>query len=143
MPHTMSGEEIRTFLQEAPRTCHLATVREDGRPHVVPIWFTVDDDDVVFVTSSASVKARNLGRTGFAAVSVDESTPPFSYVVLEGSVELVDDMEQVRHWAAVIAARYMGAGWAEAYVQGEYFPDDLICRLTPRHMIGQAGLAEG
>lgn len=141
MPHPMSGEEIRAFLQDAPRTCHLATVREDGRPHVVPIWFTVDDGDILFATSSASVKGKNLGRTGFAAVSVDESTPPFSFVALEGPVELVDDIEQVRHWAGVIAAHYMGADWAEGYVQSDAFPDDVICRLTPSHMIGQAALA--
>lgn len=137
----MSIEEIRAFLREGARTCHLATVRANGRPHVVPIWYTVDDDDVVFATSSDSVKGKNLSRTGFAAVSVDERTPPFSFVALEGSVELEGDIEQVRLWAAVIAARYIGAVRAKEYVQSDGFPDDLICRLTPSHMIGQADLA--
>jgi PPOX class probable F420-dependent enzyme len=141
MPHKMSSEEIRTFLQEAPRTGHLATVREDGRPHVATIWFMVDGDDVVFATSSASVKGKNLTRTGFAALSVDDSVPPFSYVALEGPVVMVDDMEPVRHWATIIAARYMGSDWAEEFGRLDSFPDDLVCRLTPSHMTGHASMA--
>lgn len=142
MPHKMSNDEIRTFLLEAPRTCHLATVREDGRPHVVTIWFTVDGEDVVFTTSSASVKVKNLRRTGFAAISIDDSAPPFSYVALEGPVKIVDDLEQVRHWARIVATRYMGAEWAEEFVRGDNLPDDLYCRLIPSHITGQAVMAE-
>lgn len=140
VPHKMSSEEIRTFLQEAPRTAHLASTREDGCPHVATIWFMVDGDDVVFATSSASVKDKNLKGTGFAALSVDDSAPPFSYVALEGPVVMVDDMEQVRHWATIIAARYMGSDWAEEFGRLGSFPDDLLCRLTSSHMTSHAAM---
>ncbi len=40
----------------------MATVRNDGRPHVVPIWFDLDGDDLVFTTWHTSVKAANLRR---------------------------------------------------------------------------------
>jgi PPOX class probable F420-dependent enzyme len=120
----------------------MATVRSDGRPHVVPIWFVIDGEELVFVTHSSSVKARNLRRTGYAAVSVDDPRPPFSFAQVEGSVTLIDDIKQVRHWGEIGAARYIGAEAAAAYAASEGFPDDLLGRLTPARMTGIARLAD-
>lgn len=142
MPHKMSEEEIRTFLQEAPRTGHLATMREDGRPHVSTIWFVLDGEDVVFTTRHASVKGRNLARTHFAALSVDDPHPPFAYIALEGPVTIVDDPEQVRHWAAVIGGRYMGEDRAEEFGQLNSIPGEVVCRLSPSHMTGMRDMTE-
>lgn len=142
MPRVMTEQEILNFMMAAPRTGHLATAREDGRPHVSPLWFTVDGGSIVFATASSTVKGRNLRRAKFAALSVDDGAPPFSYVALEGPVELDDDMRQVRRWAEKIAARYIGEAAAAQFVQLESFPDDLICRLTPSHMSGLANMAE-
>ena len=142
MPTSMDDQQVLAFLAAGAPTAHLATVRPDGRPHVVPIWFVVDGEDLVFVTHSSSVKARNLRRTGYAAVSVDDPNPPFSFVTVEGPVTLVDDLEQVRHWGEVGAARYLGAAVAAAYAYGEHFPDDLLVRLALARMTGMAGLSE-
>ena len=38
----MSKNEIRNFLMQGTLTGKLATVKQDGSPHVVPIWFIVD-----------------------------------------------------------------------------------------------------
>lgn len=141
MPETMTRDQILAFLDASAPTAHLATVRADGRPHVVAIWFVRDGDDIVFVTSSASVKAKNLARTGYAALSVDDPQPPFAFVALEGPVAVDDDLEQVRHWGEIGAARYMGSEWARAYMAPDVFPDDLVCRLTPSHMTGMSNLA--
>jgi len=40
----MSNKEIKRFLMKDNFTGKLATVKEDGSPHVVPIWFVLDDD---------------------------------------------------------------------------------------------------
>jgi nitroimidazol reductase NimA-like FMN-containing flavoprotein (pyridoxamine 5'-phosphate oxidase superfamily) len=37
-------------------------VRRDGRPHVVPIWFDLDGETLVFTTGGNSVKAENIRR---------------------------------------------------------------------------------
>lgn len=143
MAQLMNDQEIMAFLMQEPRTGHVATVRKDGRPHVATLWFTVDGNDIVFVTSSESVKAKNLGQWQYAAFTVDDDRPPFSFVNLEGRVTVDEDMDQVRHWAEAIAARYMGAEWAAGFVQREDFPDDLVFRLTPKQMTGIAAMAEG
>jgi nitroimidazol reductase NimA-like FMN-containing flavoprotein (pyridoxamine 5'-phosphate oxidase superfamily) len=54
--------EQQAFLLEGTRTGKLATVRKDGRLHVVPIWFVLDGDTLVFTTGEASVKAANLRK---------------------------------------------------------------------------------
>ena len=62
----MSKEEIQSFLMSGTLTGKITTVRKDGRPHVVPIWFVVDKDDsninVVFTTGKDSMKAKHMLR---------------------------------------------------------------------------------
>ncbi len=140
MPHKMSNEEIRTFLTEVPRTGHLATVREDGRPHVATIWLALDGEDVVFTTWHSSVKGKNLARMHFAALSVDDPNPPFSFVALEGPVEIVNDADVSRHWATVIGGRYMGEDRAEELGLLNGIPGEVVCRLRPTHMTGQSNV---
>ena len=40
----MSKKEIRDFLMQGTLTGKLATVKQDGSSHVVPIWFVLDDN---------------------------------------------------------------------------------------------------
>ena len=74
---TMTDEQWRAFITEGTRTGKLATTRRDGRPHVVPIWFVLDGDDLVFNTGAETVKGRSLRRTGWASLCVDDERPPF------------------------------------------------------------------
>jgi PPOX class probable F420-dependent enzyme len=48
----------------------LATVRPDGRPHVVPLWFLWDGDAIVVLTKPHAQKVRNLVAEPRAMVSV-------------------------------------------------------------------------
>ena len=54
MPPLAPGEAWRRL--RAARVAYLATVREDGRPHVVPIVFAVDEDRMIY--SSADPKPK-------------------------------------------------------------------------------------
>ncbi len=83
----MTDAERRTFLMCGTRTGGAATVRADGRPHVVPVWFLLDGDTMVFSTRHKSVKARNM-RDPRALLCVDEETPPYAFVLVEGTVSL-------------------------------------------------------
>ncbi len=142
LAHRMTSEEIRSFLQVVPRTGHLATTRADGRPHVATIWFVLDGDDIVFTTWHESVKGRNLERTVFAALSVDDPNPPFSFVALEGPVTIINDDEQGRHWASIIGGRYMGEDRAGEFGQRNGVPGEYVCRLHPSHIIGMRDVTE-
>jgi PPOX class probable F420-dependent enzyme len=142
--HSMSEAEVRGFLTGLPaRPGVLATVRADGRPHVAPIWFDVDDDGaLVFNTGVDTVKGRNLAREGRAALSVDDDQPPFSFVLVEGAVELSDDLSEVRRWATRIGGRYMGAERAEEYGARNGVPGELVVRLRPARVTSAAELSD-
>jgi PPOX class probable F420-dependent enzyme len=140
----MSDEEVRAFLTASPpRTGKLATVRADGRPHVAPVWYVVDDDDgsLVFNTGESTVKGRNLRRDPRASICVDDDRPPFSFVVVEGVVEISDDLVELRRWAAHIGGRYMGDDRADEYGARNGVPGELVVRLRPAGVVAAADLA--
>jgi PPOX class probable F420-dependent enzyme len=145
MPYRpMSADEVRAFLTAMPaRPAILATVRADGRPHVAPVWYAVDDDGtILFNTGETTVKGRNLRRTGYAAMTVDDDVAPFSFVTLEGPVTISSDLDDVRHWAGVIGGRYMGAERAEEYGDRNGVPGELIVRLTPERVVSASDVAD-
>src|ERR687898_2624846 len=105
----MTEEEYREFMLDHPRTAVLATVRADGRPHVAPIWFDLDDDTLVFTTGETTVKARNMRRDPRVSLCVDEEEPPFHFVAIEGTSELAAGDPDLLYWATRIGGGYMGA----------------------------------
>jgi PPOX class probable F420-dependent enzyme len=138
----MSPEEYRAFLTERPRTASLATVRADGRPHVAPIWFDLDGDDLIFTTWHTSIKGQNLRRDPRVSLCVDDEAPPFAFVLFEGTATVSEDLDELRVWATRIAARYMGSDKAEAYGQRNGVAGELLVRVTPTKVVAQAGVAD-
>jgi PPOX class probable F420-dependent enzyme len=132
----MTAEHAREFLGHSTRTGKLASTRADGSPHLTPVWFVLDGDDLVFTTSTTSVKGRTLRRDPRAAMCVDDDGPPYSFVIVEGSVELSEDPEHLLEWATRIGARYMGADRAEEFGRRNGVPGELLVRLTPTKVIG-------
>ncbi|MET8573576.1 PPOX class F420-dependent oxidoreductase [Streptomyces sp. NPDC005012] len=142
MAHRMDDREWRDFVTAGTRTGKLATTRADGSPHVAPVWFTLDGDEVVLTTGADTVKGRNLARDGRAALCVDDERPPFSFVALTCRARLVDDLDELRHWATRIAARYMGEQRAEAFGARNAVPGELLVRLSVERVSAVAGLAD-
>src|SRR4051794_37216191 len=140
--HLMTPDETRAFLLEGTRTAALGTVRGDGRPHVAPIWFTLDGDDLLFTTGEDTVKGANLRRDGRVALMVDDEEPPFVFVSIEGDVSLSDDLDTMRHWATRIAARYMGEDQAAAYGKRNAVPGELLVRLRLTRIVAIKGVAD-
>jgi PPOX class probable F420-dependent enzyme len=126
---TLSDEQ-KAFLLHGTRTGKLATVRKDGRPHVAPIWFVLDGDTLVFNTGEDTVKGASIRRDPRIALCVDDETPPFSFLIVEGTAELIDDLDALKMWATRIAARYMGNELAEQYGARNGVPGELLVRVT-------------
>jgi hypothetical protein len=152
MAHAMDDEAVVAFLEGLPaRTGKLATVRVDGRPHVAPIWYALDRStagpdapvgDLVFNTGATSVKGRNIRRDPRIALCVDDDRPPFTFVTVEGTADVSEDLDDLRHWSAVIAGRYMGSDQAEAFGARNAVPGELVVRLRPTRIVALAGLSD-
>ena len=130
MPTTFT-EEQRAFLLHGTRTGKLATVRKDGRAHIVPIWFTLDGETLVFNTGERSVKAANMRRDPRVSLCVDDETAPYAYLVIEGTATWTTDLDDLRHWATRIGGRYMGEARAEEFGKRNGVPGELLIRITP------------
>ncbi|MFC6884380.1 MULTISPECIES: PPOX class F420-dependent oxidoreductase [Actinomadura] len=136
----MTDSEWRAFALEGTRTGKAAVTRKDGSPHVTAIWFTLNGDELLFTTEATSVKRRVLRRDPRVSICVDDQTPPYSYVVIEGEAVLSDDMDELRRWATVIGGRYMGEDRAEEFgarngVEGEYLVRVRITKVIARRDI--------
>ena len=133
--------EQRAFLMEQVRTAKLATVRKDGRPHVVPIWFDLDGDTLVFTTGQTTIKAANIRRDPRVCLCVDDETPPFAYIMIEGTAIMTADRDALLHWAARIGGRYMGPELAEAYGKRNAVEWELLVRITPARVVFEKDIA--
>jgi PPOX class probable F420-dependent enzyme len=131
----MDDDRRRTFLAHGTRTAKLATTRADGRPHVAPVWFVLDGDDLVLTTAATSAKGRTLARDPRVALVVDDDTPPFAFVLVEGTAELSTDPEELLRWATRIGARYMGEDRAEEFGRRNGVAGELLVRIHPTRFV--------
>jgi PPOX class probable F420-dependent enzyme len=100
----------------AARVAHLATVRADGRPHVVPICFAVDGDRVVSLVDDKPKRSLELTRLANVrlqpAVSVlvdeyyDDDWSRLWWVRADGSAAVVEGGVDHSHAAGLLAAKY-------------------------------------
>lgn len=141
MAQKMTDEEWRAFVSHGTRTGKLATTRADGSPHVAPVWFLLDGDEIVFTTYRETVKGRNLIRDGRVALCVDDDRPPFDFVVLQGRARVSEDPGELRAWATRLGARYMGADRAEEFGARNGVPGELLVRVTVDKVLAQKAVA--
>jgi PPOX class probable F420-dependent enzyme len=138
----MVGEELHRFLSSGTRTGKLATVRADGSPHVAPIWFILDGDDLLFMTGADTVKGKGILRDPRVAISVDDERPPFSFAIIEGVVSISRDLDQMLPISIAIARRYMGDEQADAYGRRNAVDGELLLRLHPTKVTAVADIAD-
>lgn len=138
----MGWTEVRRFLLAGTRTASIATIGRDGHPHVVPVWFTLDGQDVVLSTSSSSAKAKNLCRDPRVALSVDDDTPPFAFVTIKGQAQLIRRPDDFLAWTTRIARRYVGPDRAVEMGIKNTEIDDTLVRIHVDSYIAYANLVE-
>ncbi|MEU5891836.1 PPOX class F420-dependent oxidoreductase [Streptomyces sp. NPDC047461] len=138
----MTEQQWRTFVTHGTRTGKLSTVRADGSPHVTPVWFLLDGDDIVLTTEKNGVKGRNLARDGRFALCVDEDRAPYAFVVLQGRADISEDPDDMLRWGGLLGARYMGDDRAEEYGARNGGPGNFLVRGRIDKVIAFAGVAD-
>jgi len=108
----MTRAEREVFLADVH--VGVLAVEEPGRgPLAIPIWYRVDEGQVVMVMGGDSLKARLLRAAGRATFTVQDETPPYRYVSVEGPVSFgprpADDV--------ALATRYLGPELGRWYVE--------------------------
>ena len=145
----MSKAEVARFLMQGTFTGKLATVKKDGSPHVVPIWFVVENGkgrgkagNVILTTGDTSVKANNIQHDGRVSICIDDQKPPFSFVTIHGTAKIYPyKQKEVLEWATKIAERYVGKKNAKTYGDVNSGEGAVLVRIKPTKVIAEKDIS--
>ena len=114
---TPLDSDARAFL-ENPWIARLATAGADGWPHVVPLWYMLDGDDIVITSERKTGKVANLLRDNRAAIVVGGEPDRGPAYLLRGRVTITGDPDHAwlekmtRHYESDEEAARDLAAWA-------------------------------
>lgn len=137
---TMTDNEWRAFVTAGTRLAHIGLIRADGRPHVTPVCFILDGDELAFALSPGSVKGKSLARDRRLAICVSDERQPYRFVSIEGHARTSAAPEQIKHVAAGIADRYYPAQPAEDIAESFVREGFTAVRISIANVIARSGL---
>lgn len=93
-----------------PNLAYLATISEDGSPHLSPLWADTRDGMIVLNTAEGRAKVANVRRDPRVAVSIHDQARPHPPVAVLGTVVEISSEGALEHIDA-LARRYTGEPW--------------------------------
>jgi PPOX class probable F420-dependent enzyme len=133
-PPPMTADEIQAFLR-LPLVAHLATVRADGSPQVVPMWFLYENGVMYMSTRTAAAKVRHLHHNPHVAVEVDVMDAPLKnkVVAIDGTAEILTT--GVKEMTTRIYQKYVGVDAANSpKAQDSINTPRVLLKITPKKM---------
>lgn len=94
----------------------LATVRPDGRPHVMPVWTVWVDGAFSFVSGATTRKSKNLAQHAHCVITVESSGLD---LIVEGKATKVRDETRLQQ----IVDAYAVQGWHPTVQSGVFYAD--------------------
>jgi PPOX class probable F420-dependent enzyme len=117
----------------------LSTVRPDGRPHLVPVWFFWDGKTILIFSQPGAQKLRNLQHNPNVMLALEAAKEGDDIVLIEGKAELPGRLAQTmnipeyaKKYDALIKSMNSNPDeLAESYSEG--------IRITPTRFISWDG----
>jgi PPOX class probable F420-dependent enzyme len=106
----LTAEERRQFLDET-KTIVLSTLDPRGYPHVVAMWYVMDDRCCLMTTYATSQKVLNIRRNpkvGLLAES-GETYDTLKGVLIRGQAQLINDLDVCVSVLTRVHGKMMGA----------------------------------
>jgi len=103
----MTDEELHDFIAGS-QTIIINSIGKDGVPHPMPMWFGVEGDDtIVMTTFRKSQKVANLRRDPRVSLLVEDGTVygELRGAVIYGRAELIDSTERVLDILTAVSTR--------------------------------------
>ncbi len=125
-------EPVRTFFEQA-LVARIAVIDNDGYPHVIPIWFARDGDDVMFFSSRSARKIKHVRANSKGALTIGGDPYGSEGYLLKGEFSIEEDLGH--RWPREITYRYEPREIADMHL-AEWVNDDLVLlRFKPRRVI--------
>ena len=133
---SMSEAELEAFLAQTFPTPLgvIATLRRDGSPHLVPVWFRWDAGAVTMWTTETRVWVRNLLRDPRVAFTVQTFEAPYPAVMMRGSATVATADDATVEWARAITRRYVAPEDVDDYV-AQWSDLRTIVTIVPEHIV--------
>jgi PPOX class probable F420-dependent enzyme len=132
----MSDDEVRALLAEK-KVVTCATIGPNGRPHLMPLWFTAEDLRLRGWTYAKSQKAKNLERDPRATLQVEdgEQYHELRGVMMECDVEIARDPETVATVGKALFERFGAAGAEVDAMIAKQAPKRIGMTFTPTRIV--------
>ena len=85
-----NNAHVEQRLREEP-IVWFTTVRPDGGPHTVPVWFLWDGETFLIFSQPGNLKIRNLQRNPHITLALDGTKQGGDVVTVEGEAELLSE----------------------------------------------------
>jgi PPOX class probable F420-dependent enzyme len=86
----MIPEQYRAFLEQN-RLAIVGVERPEGAPHLTPVYYVLDGDDLLVSTTASRYKAKAARRGRRVALCVIGEQPPFPYVTVTGPATVEEE----------------------------------------------------
>ena len=130
----LTAEEQDRFLADG-WTLQVASIGPGGFPHLVAMWYVVDDGLVTFTTFRKSQKAVNLQRDPKLTVMLEAGRlyNELQGLVIEGEAEIVDDVDNTARVMSLVGAKYQGipGDTSNAEAQMKVASKRVVIRVRP------------
>lgn len=114
----------------------LNSVRPDGRPHSVAVWFGWDGESFLIFSKPNNQKLRNIAHNSRVVLALDDTKDGEDVIAIEGIAELlpqktIDIMDQ--SYIEKYADRMKAIGWAVSESMAAEYSEPI--RITPKRFI--------
>jgi hypothetical protein len=125
-------EPVRALLDQ-PLIGRISVIDDEGYPHMIPIWYSRDGDEIMFISSRSGRKIRSIQANPKGALTVGGDPYGSEGYLLKGEFTIEEDPG--RRWLREITYRYEPRDVAERYL-AEWANDDIVAlRFTPRRVL--------
>lgn len=134
LDHTPSQAHVAERLRR-DLILWLTSVRPDGRPHIVPVWFYWDGDTILVLSKPSTQKIRNLRAEPRVSAALDDTKNGHDVIIIEGVATLLPEPAPslpLAPYLAKYATLLQEMQWEPSEMVAEY---SQAIRITPARVL--------